>query len=189
MIGGTYEYLMSSLPNLSFQNTDEAKRHVIEVLNAYSDDPTAALTPLGLWDREAQKFLPADAFNVFKKIYLANLHELEFQKSKSKVLSAFSEFNFELKKEIIKWKTSQTAKAHKAPMSNIENLVGHGTPLEKEINIMKYQWDKLEDIATGHFADMETVFTYKLKLMILLRWWSFNTEIGFNKFTRISTNC
>lgn len=189
MIGGTFEYLMSSLPNLSFQNTEEAKQRVLRVLQKYAGNASEGLSPADILDEEAQKFLPASAFSIFQKMNLKNIHEEAFQKNKSQVLSAFSKFTFELKKEIKARRTSQDGNDKKSTKNNrIEEIIGDGTPLEKEIRIMQYQWDTLEALSVGHFADMEAVFTYKIKLMILLRWWSFNEEKGFKNFIRMTTN-
>ena len=186
MIGGTYEYLMNSLPDLSFQNTDEEKRKVLSLLKKYAGSAADRLTPIEVLDSEAQKFLPTSIFNVFQKINLKNIHEKEFQKNKSKVLSAFSIFSFELKKEFRAWRKSQNGSEKKTAKKNIEKIIGDGTPLEKEIQIMKYQWGKLEDFSAGHFSDLEAVFSYKIKLLILLRWWSFDAEKGFEKFSEMT---
>jgi hypothetical protein len=49
-------------------------------------------------------------------------------------------------------------KNEKKPAGNpIGKIMEEGTPLEKEIGLMKLQWDKLEELAIGHFADMEAV--------------------------------
>jgi flagellar motor switch/type III secretory pathway protein FliN len=100
----------------------------------------------------------------------------------------FSKFTFDLKKEIKKLRIAQKEKEEKSSKSSLEQLMGQGTPLEKEIQIMKYQWEKLEELSIGHYADLEALITYKVKLMILLRWWSFHAEKGFGNFTRMTTN-
>ena len=188
MIGGTLEYLMSSLPDLSFRNSEEVKRGVIGLLEKYAGPAAERLSPLEILDDEAQKFLPASAFPVFQKINLGNIHEDEFRESKSKVLSAYATFTFELKKEIKAWRTSQNEGEKKAVKTKVEHLIGEGTPLEKEIRIMQYQWNKLEALSAGHFADFEALVTYKIKLMILLRWWSFNVKKGLVIFHQMTTN-
>ena len=186
MIGGTYEYLMSSLPDLSFQNTDEAKRKVLGLLKKYAGNAAGQLSTVELLDSEAQKFLPTSTFNIFQKITLKNIHEEIFQNSKSRVLANFSTFRFELKKELKALRTSQSGSEKKTAKNNLEKIISDSTPLEKEIQIMQYQWQKLEDFSAGHFSDLEAVFTYKIKLLLLLRWWSFDAEKGFAKFTKMT---
>jgi hypothetical protein len=186
MIGGTLEYLMSSLPDLSFQNSDEVRQRVTGLLKKYAGPGGEELSPAEILDGEAQKFLPASVFYIFQKIDLKNIHEAEFQKNNSKVLAAYSTFIFQLKKEIKTWRTSQNESDKKAAKNKLENIIGDGTPLEKEIQLMKYQWHKLEEFSAGHFADREALFAYKIKLLILLRWWSFDAEKGFKKFTKMT---
>lgn len=187
MIGGTFEYLMSSLPNLVFQNTDETKRRVIGLLQKYAGVASDEINPAEILDSEAQKFLDPATFNIFQKINLRNIHELEFQKNKSTVLSTFSKFTFDLKEKIRQSRISQKGN-EKSSKGSLEKLIDQGTPLEKEIQIIKYQWEKLEELSVGHHADLEALITYKIKLMILLRWWSFNVEKGFEIFTRMTIN-
>lgn len=188
MIGGTLEYLVSSLPNLSFQHTNEAKSQVISLLQKYTDLPTDQTSPVEILNSEAQKFLPASTFHVFQKVNLQNIHEPEFQNSRSILLSEFAKFTFKLKKEIQQLRTSHQEQESKSRMNSLENLLSPGTPLEKEIQIMKYQWDKVEELSVGYFAGLDALLTYKIKLMILLRWWSFNAEKGFKTFTQLTTN-
>ena len=188
MIGGTFEYLVSSLPSLSFQNTEEAKGRVFSLLQKYAGVGGNEKSLVEILDSEAEKFLPVSTFYIFQKINLRNIYDLEFQQSKSSVLSTFSRFTFDLKNEIKQLRISQKENEEKSLKSNLEKLIGHGTPLEKEIQIMKYQWEKLEELSVGHFSDLEALITYKIKLMILLRWWSFHVERGFENFTRMSTN-
>lgn len=187
MIGGTFEYLMSSLPDLSFQNTEEAKSKVLGLLEKYAGSTAEQLSAAEILDIEAEKFLPASMFDIFQKISLKNIHEPAFQKSKIRVLSAFSKLSFELKKAIKARRTSRNESEKTTTKDDLENIIGDGTPLEKEIQIMKYQWDRLEDFSAGHFSDMEALFAYKIKLLILMRWWSFNKQKGLAKFTQLTT--
>ncbi|PKQ65019.1 hypothetical protein BZG02_04055 [Labilibaculum filiforme] len=53
-----------------------------------------------------------------------------------------------------------------------------GTPLERERKIMQYQWEELESIEVGKTFTLIEVMVYKLKLQILSRLYSFNTEKG-----------
>jgi hypothetical protein len=188
MIGGTLEYLMSSLPNLSFQDTAEAKEQVLSLLHKYEGNAAEASKPIEILESEAQKYLPASKFAAFQKLRLNNIHAEEFRHHKSKVLAAFSTFNFELKDAIRKWRITQKDEKNKAVNRKVEQLIGEGTPLEKEIRIMKHQWDKLEELSIGHFADFDALAIYKMKLMILLRWWSFNAEKGMAHFTQLTSN-
>ena len=188
MLGGTYEYLLSSLPNLLFQNTEEVRARTVNLFQKYAGGNSEPLSLTEILDLEAQKYLPKSAFEVFQKLNLNTIHEASFQNSKNTLLSAFAKFNFELKSELKKWRISQGENDGKAEHGKIEMIIGEGTPLEKEIQIMKYQWNALEDISAGHFADIEAVFSYKIKLMILQRWWSFDTRKGMRQFIQMTQN-
>ena len=95
---------------------------------------------------------------------------------------------YELKKDLQAWRRPPREGEKKKSNSELEQIIGEGTPLEKEIRIMQYQWDKLEDFSAGHYANFEALVTYKIKLMILLRWWSFQVEKGLENFNRMTTN-
>lgn len=187
MIGGTFEYLMSSLPNLSFQKTDEARQRVLGLLEQYAGGAAEKLSPTRMLDGEARKFLPAGQFSLFQKITLRNLHEPEFQEGPSQVVADFSSFTLELKKELEQWRILQKENAKKTVESELAKRIGEGTPLEIEVRLLNLQWDALEEFSVGHFADAEALFAYKIKLMILLRWWSFNPEKGFKRFLKMTT--
>lgn len=187
MIGGTFEYLVSSLPRLSFDNSEEVKARVFNLLKKYAGDNSHKKGMAEILDGEVQKFLPSSTFSDFQKIDLRKIHEPEFQESKSIILSSFSKFMLDMKNEIRDLRISQKENDEKAS-SRIGKLIGEGTPLEKEVHLMKYQWEKLEELSVGHFANLEALVTYKIKLMILSRWWSFDLERGFDNYTRMTTN-
>jgi hypothetical protein len=187
MIDGTLEYLMSSLPNLTFQNTEEARGRILGLLQKYAGIADEEISPAEVLDIEAHKFLPPPAFQLFQKINLNSIHGLDFRQCKITVLSAFSIFTFDLKNEIKQLQTREKGSEKKTTQSILEKLIAQGTPLEKEVRIIRYQWDKLEDLSFGHFADLEALVIYKIKLLLLLRWWSFNVDKGIRIFTRMTT--
>ena len=104
MIVASYEYLMSSLPHLTFQKSEEEQRRVIGLFQKYAGNTAKAWSVLDILDQEAQKFLPAPALLVFQKIDLKNIHQEAFRKSNIKVLAAFSKSTFELKSLISAWR-------------------------------------------------------------------------------------
>jgi hypothetical protein len=187
MIGGTLEYLMSSLPHLSFQNTDETKERVIGLLEKYAGTFDQKVSPAELLDREAKKFLSASRYAIFQKINLNTIHAHEFQKSSSEVIAAYSSFTDELKRDVTLWRTLKED-GDKSIKNKVEKIIGEGNPLEKEIRIMKYQWEKLETLSKEHFSDFEALVTYKIKLLILLRMWSFDADKGMKNYIRLTIN-
>lgn len=186
MIGGTFEYLMSSLPHLSFQNTDEGNERIIGLLTKYAESKEVS-SPVEILDKEAQKFLSPEAFSTFKQTNLRTIHREEFRIHENSVIADFSAFTHNLKKEIGAFRKGKNSKGHKSTKSKIIKLIGEGTPLDKEIQFMQHQWNALEDLSAGHFADFESLLIYKFKLLILQRWWSFETEPGYKKYTLMTT--
>jgi hypothetical protein len=186
MISGNLEYLMSSLPNLSFTNNNEFKQELYDLFEKYQGNGAAPLNPIAILDHEAQKFLSATTLSLFQGIDLKNIHEEQFQNSKARVLSRFSKSIYQLKQEIRAWRMA-SADHDKGPQEKrVKTIIGEGNPLEQEVQIMKYQWDILEELSIGHFADIEALLVYKLKLMLLLRWWSFHTEKGMDHFIKLT---
>lgn len=53
-----------------------------------------------------------------------------------------------------------------------------GNPLQREEQIMKWQWEELDTIETGKTFTLTEVMVYKLKLQILLRLHSFDKSKG-----------
>lgn len=186
MIGGTFEYLISSLPYLSFENTAEQRHKVLELFRKYNGKKTEGLNPVTILDNEAEKFLPKSSFHLFQRMNLNNIHEEEFRNSKNSVLSDFSTFCFDLKKALGQWRRFQNEGEKKSIKNNVEQLLEGSNPLEKEVRLMEYQWKKLEDFSAGHFSDLEAIFIYKIKLLIILRWWSFDAKKGFQKFQKMT---
>lgn len=188
MIGGTLEYLMSSLPHLTFHNTAEAQERVLGLLRSYGGPTTDTLSPTQILDEEAQKFLSPTAFSVFQRMNLKNIHQPEFREADIPLLAAYSAFSLEFKVAIREWRTPSNEGDHKAANEQLTALISTGNPLEKELRIMQHQWATLEALSAGHFADVTALFTYKIKLLILLRWWSFDREKGFQRFLKMTEN-
>jgi hypothetical protein len=187
MIGGTYEYLLSSLPNLSFQKTEESREEVLGLLAKYAGSAADNLSPVQMLDGEVEKFLPAALLSTFKKMHLANIHREEFRNSKVALLAGFASFTYELRHKLQAWRIARQNGESQAGHNEQVALLGDGNPLEQEVRFIKLQWRELEDLAAGHFSDADTVFGYKIQLMLLLRWWSFNSEKGFEKFKQLTT--
>ena len=72
------------------------------------------------------------------------------------------------------------AKANKRNpnLVKLSNSIVDKNPLEREIQIMKWQWEELTSIESINTFTLTEVMVYKLKLQILLRLHSFNAEKG-----------
>lgn len=182
MIQGNLEYLMSSLPYLSFQGTEEESARVGTLFRNYAGPMGGEKDILSIFEDEAGKFLSADEFQTLKQIRLEDIHGLSFRKSKNKVLAAFSAFAYGMKQDLrylrLARKSNLEASAHKRPSLPLKP----GNPLEEEIQLMSWQWEALEELSIGHYADFGALCIYKLKLLLLVRWWGFDRKKGFEKF-------
>ncbi len=182
MIAGNLEYLMSSLPYLSFQDTVEERSKVFSILKKYTNPSESEKDIIAILEDEAHKFLSPSAYRTFQQIDFSTIYSDAFRKSKNKVLAAFSNYMYALKRDIQQLRISRkdgtsTSAAKKQALPLVP-----GTPLEEEIQLLKWQWDKLEELSIGHYADLGALSIYKLKLLLLLRWWGFDPEQGFDNF-------
>jgi hypothetical protein len=56
------------------------------------------------------------------------------------------------------------------------------SPLRQEERLLQYRWELLEQMAVGHFFDLDALVIYYLKLKILERRAVFDREAGENAF-------
>ena len=52
------------------------------------------------------------------------------------------------------------------------------SPLEAERFLDQLRWEKLEELSKGHYFDIDFLVTYALKLQILERWQTINSQDG-----------
>lgn len=185
MITGNLEYLMCSLPNLSFQNGEAMRSQVASVFKAYKSSSDVSNDLISILDHEAEKFLNTNAFQIFQQIDLLTLYSTVFLNSNIKVLSTFSRFTYAIKEEIrairIARKNNEKQSKSKYQLINISAT----NPLEAELQLINLQWNKLEALSIEHYADLSALIIYKLKLQLLIRWWSFDTDKGYVLFKEI----
>ncbi|MGA9269051.1 MAG: hypothetical protein WBV45_00410 [Lutimonas sp.] len=186
MIAGNLEYLMSSLPHLTFNDGDEERRRVYAILKKYADPVKEDISMVAILEGEAKKYLSSSAFRLFHQIELKSIHSEVFQRSKYGVLDAFSNYVFWLKHQVRELRVSRKKGLESSGIKETLLPLDPGNPLQEEIQLLKWQWTKLEDLSIGHYSDFEALSIYKLKLLILLRWWSFNPEMGFDVFFSIT---
>ncbi|WP_299670017.1 DUF2764 family protein [uncultured Polaribacter sp.] len=182
MITGNLEYLISSLPYLSFQDTEDTRSKVFSTLIKYAESSGQEKNVITIFDEEAAKFLTPSDYHLLCQMNLETIHKMIFQKNKNTVLAAFSKYVFAMKNDIkdlrmLRRNNSKQTSSKKGWLPIIP-----GNPLDEEIQLLKLQWNKLEALSIGHYTDFGALICYKLKLMLLLRWWSFDTDKGFGVF-------
>ncbi|WP_422081603.1 hypothetical protein [Ulvibacterium sp.] len=186
MITGNLEYVMSSFPHLYFQDSDEERLRMFSILRKYAGPSGEEKSIIAILDEEAGKYLTSRESRTLQQITLEDIHMEIFQRSNNKVLSAFSAYVHRLKRNIEQLRISrkkrvETTMAKKQPLPFTP-----GTPLEEEIQILKMQWEKLDGLSIGHYTDFGALIIYKLRLLLLLRWWGFDQKKGFDNFLDIT---
>jgi hypothetical protein len=182
MLAGNLEYIMSSLPDLNFSNSEALQHDVKSLFQKYRSSGEASLNLIDALHEEAQKFLSTKQFQQFQQIRLKDIHQEDYQQSSYRVVSEFSTFMLQLKQELkayrIQRKLGETSE--KNNYSVLPTLPKN--PLEAELQLLQLQWQKLEELSLEQYSNLSALIVYKLQLEVLLRWWSFNEEVGFHIF-------
>lgn len=58
--------------------------------------------------------------------------------------------------------------------------VSQDSPLDAELYLDRVRWEKLDELAVGHYFDIEILVIYSLKLKILERWDRINSGTGMD---------
>ena len=145
-------YLLCSLPSLTFGQAPP-----ISFEEFYSD---------------SQKQLSSGHFKMLEEISLRRIHPAAKGKLKS-----ISELNAGLQNDLGEIRKAKVEKRH-ANLAHLPKAVNGLNPLEREKQIMQWQWEELNDLEAGSTFSIINVLVYKLKLQILIRMNSFAQEEG-----------
>ena len=144
-------YLMTSLPSLSF----------------------GQVPPISIdeFNRDAKSQLSASHF---KKVESVDIQKMDATKGGMKSITfLLNEIQHDLS-EI----RSAKAEKRQPKLERLPKRVITGNPLEREEQIMKWQWEELDTIEAGKTFTLTEVLVYKLKLQIISRLHSFDKEKG-----------
>lgn len=145
-------YLISSLPSLTFGQSPPI-----------SQDHFYA---------EAKEQLSSKNFKTLQKLDLKNISEVECDP-----LKKFIEINRQLHTDLIEIRNAKANERNPA-LATLPKIVLEQNPLEREKNIMKWQWEQLTNIDSGETFSFTEVLVYRLKLQILHRLNSFDVDKG-----------
>lgn len=153
-----YTYLIASLPMLHFNGR----------------------APLGFekFLKNCHTFIPQEDFEILKTESIDG--EYVFKNIHS-ILSQFQEFDTDLRNELAKVRSSRKhtdvakylrrERYIEPPIAHLAmNAYRSPSPLEGERILDEARWQKLEELSFGHYFDLEFLFIYALKLLILERW-------------------
>jgi hypothetical protein len=151
-----YYYFVASLPLLDFHK---------QATFSYSE-----------FLKESARHLSVKDFSLFTKATL----QYDPVEAPHPLLQRWADFNRRLKNEIVRFRAKKFSKDsvdfmrgdHYVPLE-MTDIVSHVTklknPLEAEKALDFFRWEKLEELSSGHFFDLEFLIVYALKLQILDR--------------------
>ncbi len=143
-------YLMTSLPSLSL---GEAPPITIDEFN---DDAKSELSS-----------------RHFKALQSVDIQKLEAKVGVKSISSLLETIKEDLSEVRTAKAQSRQAKPERLPLNALR-----GNPLEREMQIMQWQWEELQDIEAGKTFTLTEVLVYKLKLQLVERLYSFNKVKG-----------
>ena len=154
-----YTYLISSLPLLQFANKP-------------------ALTLHDFFSRCAQ-LIPQSEAALIKQVVSADAYALDI--SRPGILLKWKEFDLALRNELVKARELRKKVDHLRFLRqdthfdiNITHIaqaaLRHTSILEAERYLDLERWKALDEIARGHYFDLDFLMVYALKLAILERW-------------------
>jgi hypothetical protein len=85
----------------------------------------------------------------------------------------------DLQKDLTEIRKARTENKQTLP-ANLPASLLEANPLDREIQIMQWLWEKLDAIAAGKTFTLSEVIVYKLQLQLLKRLQSFTAERGIN---------
>ena len=161
-----YYYLIASLPLLEFG---------MKTLFTYADF-------LSICEEQ----LSSSDLNIIKETRLA---PLENPYSHCLTLREWNKFNITLRNEIAKVRANKQGKDASKYIrgedyvdpfmaSFTQWVINQDSPLEAEISLDRFRWEKLDDLGRGHYFDIDYLVVYALKLRILERWENINSNDG-----------
>ena len=143
-------YLMTSLPSLSFGQIPPI------TIDEFNDD--------------AKKQLSARHFKALESI---DIHKLNTKVGVKRISSFINTIKEDLSEVRNAKMQNRQAQPERLPKTALK-----GNPLEREMNIMRWQWEELNDIENGKTFTLTEVLVYKLKLQIIERLYSFDENKG-----------
>ena len=154
-----YYYFVSQLPTLTFGNEPEIT--------------------IDYFLNEAQKWVSAKDLNILANV---DINDFSYVKKTNKVLKKYKELESRLRTDIALWRDAERRDLDYKPQSFSASLIKEKNPLEVEIKFMEKRWSFIDEMEREHHFDLGFIILYYLKLQILRRYFTFNKEMGLQKF-------
>jgi len=146
-------YLMCSLPSLSFGQSPPIKLEEFTSI--------------------AKSQLSAKSYKMLEHVSIQYM-ENNSKKGKLKSVTALLD---DLQQDLSEIRKARAQNRQPRP-AQLPGSVLEANPLDREKQIMQWQWEKLDAIESGKTFTFNEVIVYKLKLQLLWRLHSFNAERG-----------
>lgn len=112
----------------------------------------------------------------FALVEAANIQKMNSDKQKGKLASVGAMMS-DLQQDISEIRNAKAQKRNPS-LARLPKTILGSNPLERERQIMQWQWEELDSIESGETFTLIQVMVYKLKLQILSRLNSFSVERG-----------
>jgi hypothetical protein len=125
------------------------------------------------FNHDAKNQLSAKQFGVLEKV---DIRGGVFKHSSGRIKSIATMLD-EVQRDIIEIRKAK-AQNLQSNINSLPKTVLSENPLEREKQIMRWQWEELDSIEAGKTFTLTEVLVYKLKLQVLSRLYSFNPDAG-----------
>jgi len=160
-----YFYLVSQLPALDF-------------------DAAPTITPEAFME-EAEKWLPGGALRLLGHVAENGLTSPMVRQGLPSSLSGLVEYKTQLQEDVALWRQARRSGEDYRPRTFDRSAVEEGTPLEVERNLMRLEWDLLEELEADHHFDLERLVVFLCKLLVVQRLETFDREEGMRVFRNL----
>jgi hypothetical protein len=165
---GEYFYIVSSLPFLRL-------REAPQITSSELQD----ICDRGLSQGDHSQFLSASL----------NIQDVQPENVHNETLKRWIVFENSLRSELVQLRAQQQGTApdphlrtelpwDPSVVPSLREMTRDGSPLDLEDALLEVRWRFLTDMETGHYFDLDALVIYALKLQILERMSSFDTEAG-----------
>ncbi|MFC1667427.1 DUF2764 family protein [Candidatus Omnitrophota bacterium] len=169
-----YYYLIASLPMLEFGMKTPFSHHDFLLL--------------------CQEQLSAQDMDIMRRVSLSTCEDID---EPSTALRGWKRFDRSLRNEIARSRSNNMAKDPAKYIRGEDSLnpfvaglaqwaVNQESPLEAELALDRFRWEKLEELRKGHYFNIDYLITYAIELEILERWENINSEGGMQTLQALS---
>jgi len=130
---------------------------------------------------EARKWLTPGDYRALEKLDIDDT----VTGARDAVLRRYKRFEDALRRDLAGWRRARISGGEAALPAYLSAIVKEGDPLEVEKKLLHLRWRFIEEMEREHHFDFSVLLLYLLKLQILKRLSSFDSEKGLAVFKKI----